>query len=113
MDCGTPRRKFGGSGNYRHPLPNWDLGLTGLYELGNCPPSITLCDPVTGQITYPSSNPNTQGVPACPANGLFCRPAMPGVTVLQLKPSRCSNPTAPSPISSTRQREFRGRLRLL
>ena len=64
--------KFGGSGNYGILYRNWDLGLPGFYEFGELSSfNNPVVDPVTGQITYPSSNPNTPGVPACPANGLI------------------------------------------
>ena len=71
--------KFGGSANYGILYRNWDLGLPGEYEFGepfalNTP----IVDPTTGKITYPSSNPNTPGVPACPANGLIRPSCDPG-----------------------------------
>jgi len=77
--------KFGGSGNYGILYRNWDLGLPGFYEFGELSSfNNPVVDPVTGQITYPSSNPNTPVCRRVRPTGLFCRPAMPGVTVLQL-----------------------------
>jgi hypothetical protein len=64
--------KLGGSGNYGILYRNWDLGLPGFYEFGEIASfNNPVVDPVTGTITYPSSNPNTPSVPACPANALI------------------------------------------
>ena len=77
--AGRHALKIGGSANYGILYRNWDLGLPGEYEFGepfalNTP----IVDPTTGKITYPSSNPNTPGVPACPANGLIRPSCDPG-----------------------------------
>jgi Carboxypeptidase regulatory-like domain/TonB dependent receptor len=69
--------KVGGSANYGILYRNWDLGLPGEYEFGEF---YALNTPVVtnGKTTYPSSNPNTPGVPACPANGLILPSCDPG-----------------------------------
>lgn len=64
--------KVGGAANYGILYRNWDLGLPGEYEFGELYSFNTpIVDPKTGAITYASANPNTPGVPACPANGLI------------------------------------------
>jgi Carboxypeptidase regulatory-like domain/TonB dependent receptor len=71
--------KVGGSANYGILYRNWDLGLPGEYEFGELYALNTpIVDPTTGKITYPSSNPNTPSVPACPANGLILPSCDPG-----------------------------------
>ena len=77
--AGRHALKIGGSANYGILYRNWDLGLPGFYEFGELSSfNVPTIDPVTGLPVYPSSNPATPNIPACPANALILPSCDPG-----------------------------------
>ena len=71
--------KFGGSANYGILYRNWDLGLPGDYEFGELFSfNVPTLDAKGNIVSYPSSNPATPAIPACPANALILPSCDPG-----------------------------------
>lgn len=78
-NVGRHALKVGGSANYGILYRNWDLGLPGNYEFGELySVNVPFVDPASGKLFYPSSNPFTPTIPACPANGPIMASCDPG-----------------------------------